>query len=181
MVCSGALSVNQGPWPAATLPWRWGWGPGPKAGCPAVGGLEGDGQQGDAAGVCRWRGAGRSGWRPCLPGSCAWGHLPGSPVSGVWTGQLRRPDLRGGWRWGGGWRGWKCPAWMWHPHVSGRHILGSSLGFSPAQLGDGGPPRVVDAGGPAHGRPCSVMTPEDKADDPSHGPGQSVLQTRSRS
>lgn len=40
---------------------------------------------------------------------------------------------------------------------------------------------VVDAGGPAHGRPCSLTTLEDKGDDPSHSRGWSVLQTGSRS
>lgn len=91
--------------------------------------------QSPGAGICRWRGAGRSRWRPGLPGSRAWGHLPGSPVAGVWTGQLHRPDSRGGWRRGWGQGGWKCPAWVWHPHRSGGRFLGPSLGFSPATAG----------------------------------------------
>lgn len=49
------------------------------------------------------------------------------------------------------------------------------------QLGGDGPPGMVDAEGPAHSRPCSITTLEDKSDDPSHGWDQSVLQTGSRS
>lgn len=132
------------------------------------------------AGICRWRGAERGRWRPCLPGFRAWGHRWAGPLQVFGQDGSIIPicvaagALVGVGGAGRAQRGCGTPACQ--ADTSWDRASVSHL----PQLSGGGPPGVVDAGSPAHGRPCSIMTLEDKSDDPSHGQGRSVLQTGSR-